>query len=132
MTGSGRHRDARQFATALSRHLYVMRDSVAVRDSAADAEDFRRLEETKDNFRDRWSEALMIGPDTVISPDHEVNEALTRVYGLVKRLKRLKQGIPGRVKPHDQGPRRIIDPMREAMRRDLGLCEEERPRAGSA
>ncbi|GGX48466.1 hypothetical protein [Streptomyces noursei] len=59
------HRDARQFATALSRHLYVMRDGTP------GDEDIRALEETKDTYRDRWSEALMIAPDAVIAPAHD-------------------------------------------------------------
>ncbi|MDI3409459.1 hypothetical protein [Streptomyces cavernicola] len=56
------HRDARQFTTALSRHLYV------VRDRQPGDEDVRALEETKDVYRGRWSEALMVAPDTVIAP----------------------------------------------------------------
>ncbi|MEV5984861.1 hypothetical protein AB0L85_07530 [Streptomyces sp. NPDC052051] len=115
------HRDARQFATALSRHLYVLRDQ------APGDEDIRALEEIKGAYRDRWSEALMIAPDTVVVPAHEVNETLTRVHGQIKRL---EQGNP---RPGESlrsaaaaqlalWP--LIDAMREAMRRDLGITGE--------
>jgi hypothetical protein len=115
------HRDARQFATALSRHLYVMRDRTAV------DEDIRTLEEIKDTFRDRWSEALMIAPDAVVVPAHELNEALTRVYGQVKRL---EQGNPRPGESLRSAAEAqhalwfLIEAMREAMRRDLGVTGE--------
>lgn len=113
------HRDARQFATALSRHLFVMRDRTA------DAEDVRALEETKDRYRDRWSEALMIAPDTVVLPCAEVNGALNRTYGQVKRL---EQGTsrPGEsplsAAEAQYGLWALIETMREAMRQDLGVA----------
>lgn len=115
------HRDARQFATALSRHLYVMRDRTPV------DEDIRALEETKDTFRDRWSEALMIAPDAVVVPAHELNETLTRVYGQVKRL---EQGNPRPGESLRSAAEAqhalwsLIEAMREAMRRDLGVTGE--------
>ncbi|MFF6783304.1 hypothetical protein [Streptomyces sp. NPDC012510] len=114
------HKEARQFATALSRHLYVLRDR------AAEAEDVRALEETKDRYRDRWSEALMIAPDTVIAPATEVNGALNRAYGQVKRL---EQGNP---RPGESPLTAaeaqhalwaLIATMRGAMRADLGVGE---------
>ncbi|MFJ9123373.1 hypothetical protein ACIRJS_04740 [Streptomyces sp. NPDC102340] len=115
------HRDARQFATALSRHLYVMRDHTLGQ------EDVSALEGAKDAYRDRWSEALMIAPDAVIVPAHELNETLTRVYGQIKRL---EQGNP---RPGESlrsaGEAQhalwsLIEVMREAMRRDLGVTGE--------
>ncbi|MGW7522656.1 hypothetical protein [Streptomyces sp. NPDC054783] len=115
------HRDARQFATALSRHLYVMRDRTPGQ------EDVSALEGTKDAYRDRWSEALMIAPDAVIVPAHELNEALTGVYGQIKRL---EQGNP---RPGDtlqsaaEAQHALwsrIGVMREAMRRDLGVTAD--------
>ncbi|WP_086562912.1 hypothetical protein [Streptomyces africanus] len=112
------HREARQFCTALSRHLYVLRDRTP------GDEDIQVLEAAKDAHRDRWSEALMIAPDTVIAPAGEVNGALTRVYGQVKRL---EQGNPrpgestrsAAEAQHDVWA--LIAAMREAMRRDLGV-----------
>ncbi|MCN9240143.1 hypothetical protein NGF19_04945 [Streptomyces sp. RY43-2] len=115
------HRDARQFATALSRHLYVLRDQ------APGDEDIRVLEEIKGAYRDRWSEALMIAPDAVVVPALAVNETLTRVHGQIKRL---EQGNPrpgenlrsAAAAQHALWP--LIDAMREAMRRDLGVTGE--------
>lgn len=117
---SGLHRDARQFCTALSRHLYVMRDRTP------GGEDIQALESAKDTYRDRWSEALMIAPDGVVAPAREVNGALNRVYGHVKRL---EQGNPRHGETlrsaveaqHGVWP--LIADMREAMRRDLGVTE---------
>ncbi|MFE0102363.1 hypothetical protein [Streptomyces sp. NPDC059009] len=128
------HRDARQFATALSRHLYVLRDR------SAGEEDRRVLEDTKSAYRDRWSEALMIAPDAVVAPARELNGTLTRVHGQVKRL---EQGNP---RPGEtlqsaaeaqHGLWALIGAMREAMRRDLGISGESddaaaSPRDGSA
>lgn len=54
------NRDARQFTTALNRHMHVMRErNVEDADAAA-------LEEAKDVHRDRYSEAQMIAPDEVL------------------------------------------------------------------
>ncbi|MFJ5643560.1 hypothetical protein [Streptomyces sp. NPDC093223] len=112
------HRGARQFATALSRHLYV------VRDRTPEADDIRALEETKDTYRDRWSEALMIASDTVLLPAQDVNDALTAVYGQVKRL---EQGNPRpgetlRAAAEAQHALwSLIDTMRQSMRTDLGV-----------
>ncbi|MCW8219042.1 hypothetical protein [Streptomyces griseolus] len=112
------HRDARQFATALSRHLYAMRDHTLGQ------EDVSALEGTKDAYRDRWSEALMIAPDAVIVPADELNEALTGVYGQIKRLER-ESPRPGetlRSAAEEQHALwSLISVMREAMRRDLGV-----------
>ncbi|MFF2042549.1 hypothetical protein ACFVVX_19180 [Kitasatospora sp. NPDC058170] len=115
------YRDARQFATALSRHLHVLRDRTP------GEEDVRALEEAKDTHRNHWSEALMVAPDAVIAPGGEVNMALTRVYATVKRL---EQGDPqpgetlhsaGEAQ-HELWP--LIKVMRHAMRQDLGVGGE--------
>ncbi|WP_328413514.1 hypothetical protein OG542_23220 [Streptomyces violaceus] len=110
------HRDARQFCTALSRHLYVLRDR------APGDEDVRALEAAKDTYRDRWSEALMIAPDAVIGPAGEVNGALNSVYGQVKRLEGTPR--PGEslhlAAEAQHGIWSLIAAAREAMRHDLG------------
>ncbi|MFF0890570.1 hypothetical protein [Streptomyces sp. NPDC003456] len=115
------HRDARQFCTAISRHLYVMRDR------EVGGEDVQALEAAKDTYRDRWSEALMIAPDAVIDPARAVNGALNGVYGQVKRL---EQGNP---RPGEtlrsaaeaqHAVWTLIAAAREAMRRDLGITTE--------
>ncbi|WP_418956875.1 hypothetical protein [Streptomyces tritici] len=114
------HRDARQFATALSRHLFVMANR------APGEEDVRALEEAKDTHRNRWSETLMIAPDSVIEPGSVVNRALTRVYGQVKRLEQ-GNAEPGETAASAAEAQRALWPlikdMREAMRRDLGITE---------
>ncbi|SMQ17018.1 hypothetical protein SAMN06272771_3400 [Streptomyces sp. Ag82_O1-12] len=115
------HRDARQFCTALSRHLYVLRDR------APGDEDVQALESAKDTYRDRWSEALMIAPDGVVVPARDVNGALNRVYGQVKRLEQGKPR-PGETlrsaAEAQYGVWPLIAAMREAMRRDLGVTED--------
>lgn len=76
------NRDARQFTTALNRHLHVMRDR-GVEDADRDA-----LEAAKSAHRDSYSEAQMIAPDAVLERASAVNRALNAVYGQVKRLER--------------------------------------------
>ncbi|MEV4430002.1 hypothetical protein ACN9M0_34710 [Streptomyces sp. R-07] len=115
------HRDARQFTTALSRHLYVMRDRTPAQ------EDVSALEGTKDAYRDRWSEALMIAPDTVLAPAYELNGALTGVYGQIKRL---EQGNPRPDETLQSAAEAqhalwsLIRVARDAMRRDLGVAAD--------
>ncbi|MFJ9448554.1 hypothetical protein ACIRRH_43180 [Kitasatospora sp. NPDC101235] len=112
------HREARQFATALSRQLYVVRDRPAGED------DIRALEGAKDAHRDRWSETLMVAPDTVIGPANELNDGLTRVYGQIKRI---EQGNPrsGETLRSAAEAQQALWPLiratREAMRGDLGV-----------
>lgn len=118
------HREARQFCTALSRHLYVMRDGTPGH------EDARALEAAKDTHRDRWSEALMIAPDAVIAPAREVNETLTRVYGQVKRLEQ-GNARPGETLRSAAEAQYAVWPlihaMRDAMRRDLAVTGDPAP-----
>lgn len=115
------HRDARQFTTALSRHLYLLRDRLPVEEEAA------ALEAAKDAYRDRWSETLMTAPDAVIVPAHDLSDALTGVYGQVKRL---EQGNcrPGETLLSAAEAQHAlwssIRVMREAMRRDLGISAD--------
>lgn len=99
-------RDARQFCTALSRHLYVMRDRAVGEEDA---------------------QALMVAPDAVVDPARAVNGALSAVYGQVKRL---EQGNP---RPGEtlrsaaeaqHAVWTLIAAAREAMRRDLGITTE--------
>ncbi|MFH7594752.1 hypothetical protein WDV06_06530 [Streptomyces racemochromogenes] len=117
------HRDARQFATALSRHLYVLRDR------AVSDDDVRALEEAKDGQRNGWSEAIMIAPGAVLAAAWEVNEALTRVYGQVKRQ---EQGNPRvgetllSAAEAQQALWPLIHAMGDAMRHDLGVPGEIR------
>ncbi|MFJ5231367.1 hypothetical protein ACIQBJ_15895 [Kitasatospora sp. NPDC088391] len=115
------YRDARQFATALNRHLHVLRE----RDPAEP--DVRALEEAKDAHRNHWSETQMVAPDRVIVAGEAANHALTGVYAAVKRLEQ------GRARPDETldsaaAAQRelweLIKAMRHAMRHDLGVSSE--------
>ncbi|MFE6833581.1 hypothetical protein ACFVFI_01870 [Streptomyces sp. NPDC057705] len=114
------NRDARQFTTALNRHLHVMREG-AVEDVDRDA-----LEAAKDAHRDRYSEAQMIAPDEVLARARLVNRALYQLYGQVKRLER---GAPAPGETVGTAARakdevwELIAAMRVAMRQDLGVSD---------
>ncbi|GGS55058.1 hypothetical protein GCM10010206_15990 [Streptomyces cinerochromogenes] len=75
----------------------------------------------------------MIAPDAVIVPAHELNEALTRVYGQVKRL---EQGNPRPGETLRSAAEAqhalwsLAGAMREAMPRDLGVTTDAGHDAG--
>ncbi|MFJ6051239.1 hypothetical protein [Streptomyces sp. NPDC092307] len=112
------NRDARQFTTALNRHLHVLRErGVEDADRAA-------LDTAKDAFRDRYSEAQMVAPDEVLVPTASVHHALTAVYGQVKRLERGAPDPGESMESAAQAQYGIWGPLREmraAMRADLGV-----------
>lgn len=116
------NRDARQFTTALNRHLHVLRER-GVQDADVDA-----LEEAKNAHRDRYSEAQMIAPDEVLVRAKDVNRALTAVYGQVKRLER---GAPEPGETLETAGRAqygiwaLLAAMRTAMREDLGVSRAD-------
>lgn len=116
------NRDARQFNTALNRHLHVMRER-GVEEANSDA-----LEEAKNAHRDRYSEAQMIAPEEVLSPASVVNQALNKVYGQVKRLER---GAPEPGETMETAAQaqyevwEMLRTMRTAMRHDLGISHED-------
>ncbi|MEV7078330.1 hypothetical protein AB0N88_07290 [Streptomyces sp. NPDC093516] len=116
------NRDARQFTTALNRHLHIMRErGTAEVDSDA-------LEEAKNAHRDRYSAAQMIAPEEVLRRAGAVNQALNEVYGQVKRLER---GAPGPGETMETAARaqheiwEMLRTMRTAMRQDLGVSHGE-------
>ncbi|MGI5340877.1 hypothetical protein ACQEVS_27485 [Streptomyces sp. CA-181903] len=117
------NRDARQFTTALNRHLHILREH-----GTADDADKTALDEAKAAFRDRYSEAQMIAPEEVLGPAHTVNKALSRVYGHVKRLER-GEPEPGETLASasraQHAVRDLLRPMRTAMRRDLGVSQDD-------
>ncbi|MGP4001187.1 hypothetical protein [Streptomyces sp. 8N706] len=116
------NRDARQFTTALNRHLHVMREH-GVEDSDRDA-----LEEAKNAHRDRYSEAQMTAPDSVLMRASVVNQALNKVYGEVKRLERGDPGPGETMETAAQAQYELWDmlrTMRAAMRHDLGVSPED-------
>ncbi|MFC0052174.1 hypothetical protein [Streptomyces actinomycinicus] len=116
------NRDARQFTTALNRHLHVMRER-GVEDADRDA-----LNEAKTAHRDRYSEAQMIAPEGVLLTASAVNKALNEVYGQVKRL---ELGAPGPGETMETAARAqyevwdLLRTMRTAMRHDLGVAHED-------
>ncbi|QLE75833.1 hypothetical protein FGW37_01970 [Streptomyces rectiverticillatus] len=115
------NRDARQFTTALNRHLHVMRER--------DVEDADRntLEEAKNAHRDRYSEAQMIAPDGVLTRAGAVNQALNKVYGQVKRLERDEPGPGETLDSAARAQHEVWDllrTMRTAMRHDLGVSSD--------
>ncbi|MFJ7589989.1 hypothetical protein ACIQZO_21910 [Streptomyces sp. NPDC097617] len=112
------NRDARQFTTALNRHLHTMRER-GVEDA-----DRVALDAAKDAFRDRYSEAQMIAPDPVLAPATRVHQALTAVYGQAKRLERGMPDPGESTESAGEAQDAIWVPLREmraAMRADLGV-----------
>lgn len=116
------NRDARQFTTALNRHLHVMRER-GVGEADSDA-----LEEAKNAHRARYSEAQMIAPEEVLRRASVVNQALNKVYGQVKRLER---GAPDPGETMETAAQaqyevwEMLRTMRTAMRHDLGVSHED-------
>ncbi|MGP3687547.1 hypothetical protein ACTVZO_23145 [Streptomyces sp. IBSNAI002] len=112
------NRDARQFTTALNRHLHVLRER------GVEEADRVALEEAKDAHRDRYSEAQMIAPDAVLVRVSAVNQALNKVYGQVKRLERGEPG-PDETMETAERDRQVVwgmlRAMRAEMRHDLGV-----------
>ncbi|MFG2661633.1 hypothetical protein [Streptomyces sp. NPDC048425] len=116
------NRDARQFTTALNRHLHVMRErGVEDTDSAA-------LDDAKNAHRDRYSEAQMIAPEEVLMRASVVNQALNKVYGQVKRLERGAPEPGETIETAAQAQYEIWDllrTMRTTMRHDLGVVHDD-------
>ncbi|GAA0533991.1 MULTISPECIES: hypothetical protein [Streptomyces] len=116
------NRDARQFTTALNRHLHVMRER------GAEGTDSDALDEAKNAHRDRYSEAQMIAPEEVLMRASVVNQALNKVYGQVKRLERGAPGPGETMETAAQAQYEVWDmlrTMRTAMRHDLGVSHED-------
>ncbi|WP_309228421.1 hypothetical protein [Streptomyces lunaelactis] len=113
------NRDARQFTTALNRHLHVMRER------SVEETDREALDDAKRAHRDRHSEAQMIAPDDVLVRASEVNKALNRVYGQVKRLER-EEPEPGETMATAVRAQAeiwdLLRALRAAMRHDLGVA----------
>ncbi|MGW7460575.1 hypothetical protein [Streptomyces sp. NPDC054797] len=112
------NREARQFTTALSRHLHVIRER-----GVTDA-DRLTLEEVRRAHLDRYSEAQMTAPEEVLRPASTVNRALSEVYGQVKRLERGEPGPGETMESAVRAQQELWDAlraMRTAMRQDLGV-----------
>ncbi|MEU6459737.1 hypothetical protein [Streptomyces sp. NPDC047065] len=116
------NRDARQFTTALNRHLHIMRER-GVEKTDSDA-----LEEAKNAHRDRYSEAQMIAPEEVLRQASGVNHALTQVYGQIKRLERSAPEPGETLESAARAQYEVwetLRTMRSAMRHDLGVSQED-------
>ncbi|GHI10272.1 hypothetical protein [Streptomyces cellostaticus] len=116
------NRDARQFTTALNQHLHVMRER------SVEETDREALDEAKRAHRDRYSQAQMIAPDDVLVRASEVNQALNKVYGQVKRLEREEPESGETIATAVRAQAEIWDllrALRTAMRHDLGVTPHE-------
>jgi hypothetical protein len=118
---------ARQYAQELRAYLRV----IAAGD--VDEQDRAGLAEARRTYRDLYSEAQMILPDTVFGAAVSVNEGLGRAYGLARQLEtaRAQPGSPDgdmarelneaqeycRVTLYD-----LLADLRQLMREDLGVA----------
>ncbi len=95
-----------------------------MRESSVEETDREALDDAKRAHRDRYSEAQMIAPDDVLLRASEVNQALNKVYGQVKRLER-EEPEPGETMATAvQAQAEIWDmlrAMRTVMRHNLGV-----------
>ncbi|MFF4011033.1 hypothetical protein [Streptomyces sp. NPDC001717] len=112
------NREARQLNTALNKHLHVMRER-----TVEDA-DRVALDEARNAHRDRYSEAQMIAPREVLALASASNDALSELYGQVKRLERGEPGPDETFESAAQAQQAVwvhLRAMRHAMREDLGV-----------
>ncbi|MFJ7497395.1 hypothetical protein ACIQZB_41030 [Streptomyces sp. NPDC097727] len=113
------NRDARQFTTALNRFLHVMQER------RVEETDRAELDEAKRAHRDTYSQAQMIVPDHVLASASEVNKALSRIYGQVKRLER-EEPEPGETMAAAFRAQAevwdVLRVLRTVLRRDLGVA----------
>ncbi|GGW59515.1 hypothetical protein GCM10010503_40870 [Streptomyces lucensis JCM 4490] len=113
------NRDARQFTTALGQFLHAMQER------RVEEPDRAQLDEAKRAHRDTYSQAQLIVPDDVLVPASEVNRALNRVYGQVKRLER-EEPEPGETMTAAFRAQaevwELLRALRTVMRRDLGVA----------
>ncbi|WP_406462143.1 hypothetical protein OHB07_11335 [Streptomyces sp. NBC_00111] len=106
------------FHTLLKDALHRTRDGVYTDD------DRDRLEEGRRDYRDRYAEAQMIVPETVLDASRELNVVLA---GTDAALKRIDRGLPRDGETADQllVDLKAADPklsaMRRIMRQDLGV-----------
>ncbi|MFC8227091.1 hypothetical protein [Streptomyces sp. NPDC057287] len=108
------------FHTLLKDALHRTRDGVCTDDDRA------RLEEGRRDYRDRYAEAQMIVPETVLDASRELNVVLA---GTDAALKRIHRGIPrdGETAERLLLDLRAADPklsaMHRIMRQDLGVLD---------
>ncbi|MFJ8857075.1 hypothetical protein ACIRD8_01455 [Streptomyces sp. NPDC102451] len=114
------NRATRHFHTLLKDALHRMRDGVYTDDDRV------QLEEGRRDYRDRYAEAQMIVPATVLAASRDINVVLA---GVDAALKRIDRGLPRDGETADQllQDLKAADPeltaMRRIMRQDLGIAD---------
>ncbi|MDQ0795103.1 hypothetical protein [Streptomyces sp. B1I3] len=114
------NRASRHFHTLLKDALHRLRDGVYT------DEDRAQLEAGRRDYRDRYAEAQMIIPMTVISASHDLNTVLAATDAAIKRIDR---GLAADTETPDQvlltlkatEPR--LTAMHRIMREDLGITD---------
>lgn len=112
------NRASRHFHTMLKDALHRLRDGVYTDDDRVQVEEARR------DYRDRYAEAQMIVPETVLRASREVNVVLAAADATAKRIDR------GLTRAGESAEQALLDlkeaeprltAMRRIMREDLGL-----------
>ncbi|SEO35123.1 hypothetical protein [Actinacidiphila rubida] len=114
------NRASRQLHTLLKDALHRLRDGVFT------DQERTQVEEARLDYRDRYAEAQLTVPETVLAASREVNAILAGVDAVVKRIDR---GGAGPSETPDQAlldlkaaePR--LSAMSHLMRRDLGVAD---------
>ncbi len=112
------NRASRHFHTLLKDALHRLRDGVYSDD------DRNQVEQARRDHRDRYAEAQMIVPETVLRVSRDVNTVLAAADAAAKRIDR------GLARPDENATQALIDlkaaepaltAMRRIMREDLGV-----------
>lgn len=117
---------ARQYEQAIYEYLRV------ISEAAPTAEQLGELTQARENFRELYSDAQMIVPDTVLAAAADVSAGLGQAYGKARRLeRRSSDGVAAADHPEEtiEAARaycrgdvyRLIIKLRGLMRQDLGV-----------
>jgi hypothetical protein len=115
---------ARQYQQELDDYIRLLNDGHPGTTALAD------LDEARENFRDLYSEAQMILPDSVLEAAIEVSAALADAYGIARRLQSEKPRTNPETGTESLAQARQVShvtayncilSMRHLMRRDLGV-----------
>ncbi|WNM29843.1 hypothetical protein RKE30_05240 [Streptomyces sp. Li-HN-5-11] len=112
------NRASRHFHTLLKDALHRIRDGVYT------DQDRDQLEEARRDYRDRYAEAQMVVPERILDASRAVNEVLSGVDAVAKRLDRSLAGEGESAQQalldlKEAEPR--LSAMRRLMREDLGV-----------
>ncbi|MDF3300545.1 hypothetical protein [Streptomyces tropicalis] len=114
------NRASRHFHTMLKDALHRLRDGVYTDDDRAQVEQARR------EYRDRYAEAQMIVPETVLRASREVNTVLAAIDATAKRIDRgySREGeTADRALADLKAAEPALTAMRRIMREDLGVAD---------